>query len=456
MNLLADQNKELRRRAAGILGAMQIHDKMVVIGLGYALKDKDFQVRRSALQALRSFGTGAKLAEPYVSALLVDLDPQLRLEAFQTLQGLGVDPRPSLKKALSHPDPAIRIPIASLMVQLKVEVDLAEPVLLQGLKEKNGALKMLAALSLAQRGLQAEVVLPNFIDGLKNEEASVRRQAAEAIARYGPKGRQAEANLMAALDDPDDRDHLKARQALRKVADAKTLMPAMIKILKQKDARLHRQAAQVIFQVGPEAVGFIVAVLKQEDAPALRLVCLQTLAMVGPRAKEAVPELIKALKDPAPRARMNAARALGNIGPDAKEARTALAQAEKDADDNVQKIARAALAQINADPNQKIFEVQGVLTPGDPFDRVRTGAFHVVHTFPMKAGKTYTINLNSPWDNFLRLEDPQGQQVAFDDDSGGNLNARIIYLAPTDGWYRIIVTSFGNGVSGNYRLLKVE
>ena len=51
---------------------------------------------------------------------------------FRRSRGLGVDPRPSLKKALSHPDPAIRIPIASLMVQLKVEVDLAEPVLLQG------------------------------------------------------------------------------------------------------------------------------------------------------------------------------------------------------------------------------------------------------------------------------------------------------------------------------------
>ena len=57
---------------------------------------------------------------------------------------------------------------------------------------------------------------------------------------------------------------------------------------------------------------------------------------------------------------------------------------------------------------QKEFEVQGVLTPGDPFDRVRQGHFHVVHTYQMKAGQTYTIDLNSPWDNYLRLENAQG------------------------------------------------
>ena len=45
-----------------------------------------------------------------------------------------------------------------------------------------------------------------------------------------------------------------------------------------------------------------------------KLVCLQMLAMVGPPAKDAVDELVKALDDPSPRARMTAARALGNIG----------------------------------------------------------------------------------------------------------------------------------------------
>jgi hypothetical protein len=129
-----------------------------------------------------------------------------------------------------------------------------------------------------------------------------------------------------------------------------------------------------------------------------------------------------------------------------------LTKAEKDADGNVQKIAQAALAQIRADPNGKDFEVQGVLTPGDPFDRVRTQHFHVVHTYRMKAGVNYTIDLRSQWDNYLRLENSRGVQLAQDDDSGGFPNARIVFRAPEDGWYRIIVTSFGGGASGPYTL----
>ncbi len=174
--------------------------------------------------------------------------------------------------------------------------------------------------------------------------------------------------------------------------------------------------------------------------------------MVGPPAQEAVADLIKALDDPLARTRMTAARALGNIGPGAKAALEALAKAEKDADANVQKVAQAAQTQIRADPNLKEFQVQGVLTPGDPFDRVRRGMFHVVHTYSMKAGQTYTINLISSWDNFLRLENAQGQQLAQDDDSGGMLNARINFRAPQDGWYRIIVTSYAPRASGNYTL----
>ncbi len=452
VDLLGAKYTDVRRTAAGLLGALQVRDKMVVIGLGYALKDADSQVKFAALQALRGMGTGAKLAEPYVSGLLVDLDPKLRVEAFHVLTGLGADPRPGLKKALAHTNPAIRIPTASLMTALGVEIALAEPVLVAGLKEKNAALRMQAAYSLANRGLKADEVLPIFLEGLKNDVASVRRQAAEAIAPYGPKAARAVPALTAALDDRDDAVRAQALQTLRKVADAKTLLPVALKVLRHKDTNLHDQGAEIFFQIGPESVSDLATLLRNEKAPGLRLVCVQALAMVGPRAKDAVPELIRALADAQPRTRLNAARALGNIGPDAKAAADALKKATQDGDDNVRKLAAAALTQINADPKQKGFEVQGVLTPGDPTDKVRVGHYAVVHTYFMKAGQRYTIDLIAPWDNFLRLEDAQGKQLAQDDDGGGYPNARIVFDAPADGYYRIIVTSFAPKTAGPYTL----
>jgi HEAT repeat protein len=453
VDLLGAKHDEVRRLVATRLGSIQVRDKMIVIGLGYATKDKDYLVRLNALHSLRGMGTGAKLAEPYVTALLTDVDLELRKEAFQTLQALGVDARPGLKKALSNSDPAVRISTAGLMVSLNIEVDLAEPVLLDGLKEKDESLKVQSAYALAQRGLQVDAVLPIFIAGLKHENAGIRRQSAEALVRYGPKARKAAPDLLTALDDADNSVRAQVLEALRQVGEEpRTLLPAMIKILRRKNDPLHDAAAQVVMQAGPEAVGEIVTALKQEDAAPVRQACLQTLATIGPPAKDAVPELIKALSDPAARNRLNAARALGNIGPDAKDAVDALTQAEKDSDANVKLVSQAALTQIRADPKQKEFQVQGVLTAADPMDRSRKQMHHVVHTYYMKAGQNYTIDLISPWDNYLRLENAQGKQLAEDDDSGGNLNARIVIQAPADGWYRIIVTSYSAGVTGNYTL----
>ena len=68
----------------------------------------------------------------------------------------------------------------------------------------------------------------------------------------------------------------------------------------------------------------------------------------------------------------------------------------------------------------------------------------------MKADKTYVIDLvkDGVRDPFLYLEDAKGVQVAADDDSGGELNARIIFVPRTDGEYTIIATTLGKETGG--------
>src|SRR5205823_789750 len=56
-------------------------------------------------------------------------------------------------------------------------------------------------------------------------------------------------------------------------------------------------------------------------------------------------------------------------------------------------------------------------------------------------------------DSYLRLENPAGQQVAADDDSGGFLNARIIYRASETGDFKIVCTSFKGGELGKFTLI---
>ncbi len=75
-------------------------------------------------------------------------------------------------------------------------------------------------------------------------------------------------------------------------------------------------------------------------------------------------------------------------------------------------------------------------------------------TFEGSAGDVVTISLSSSdFDSYLSLKNADGQEVAYDDDSAGNLNALIENFAlPTDGTYTIEATSFGSFVSGSFTL----
>jgi len=102
--------------------------------------------------------------------------------------------------------------------------------------------------------------------------------------------------------------------------------------------------------------------------------------------------------------------------------------------------------------------MQGNLAPNDPRDRVRGGSVCKVFTLNMTAGKTYQIDMiknDFALDPFLRLEDPAGNHLAQDDDSGGNLNARLIFPCTQNGEYRIVATTFVGGV-GNFTLTVAE
>jgi hypothetical protein len=99
----------------------------------------------------------------------------------------------------------------------------------------------------------------------------------------------------------------------------------------------------------------------------------------------------------------------------------------------------------------EVLKVDGELATTDPDDAVRKHP-HKVFTLKMAAGVTYIIDMKSTQiDSYLRLEDASKKQLAQDDDSGGDLNARIAFRCTVDGEYRIIATTFGGG-TGKFAL----
>lgn len=83
----------------------------------------------------------------------------------------------------------------------------------------------------------------------------------------------------------------------------------------------------------------------------------------------------------------------------------------------------------------------------------RLGKLARVYSINVKAGQTYTIDLSSQdIDCYLYLFNANSKLLAQDDDSGGDLNSRIVIRATQDGVYHIIATSLGGDETGEFNL----
>src|SRR5262249_54560940 len=121
-----------------------------------------------------------------------------------------------------------------------------------------------------------------------------------------------------------------------------------------------------------------------------------------------------------------------------------------------------------------VLEKESELTFNDPIDQVQNerdkkGCRYKVHPIKMIAGRLYQIDMVSltptnrrgpeaqgkKWDNYLRLEDDKGVQLAYNDDivRGVEWDARIQNFTPKrTGTYHIIATSFEPTEMGKYKL----
>ncbi len=96
--------------------------------------------------------------------------------------------------------------------------------------------------------------------------------------------------------------------------------------------------------------------------------------------------------------------------------------------------------------------VDGTLVQDDI--RRRSGKFEDVYVLQGQRGQRIDFRLSSSdFDSFLLVTGPEGFNLINDDEEGGEgLDSRLIVELPSDGAYRISVTSFRPGETGAYRL----
>jgi HEAT repeat protein len=129
-------------------------------------------------------------------------------------------------------------------------------------------------------------------------------------------------------------------------------VPALVKALKDEDARVRLEAAENLGLIGPpaaDAVPVLLKLAKQDADPLVRVVAARAVACIDPKNETAVPILVEALKDKAGKVRKSAAQSLGDLGPGARSAVAALIETAKDLDPTVSWAVIDALGQIGPD-----------------------------------------------------------------------------------------------------------
>jgi hypothetical protein len=102
--------------------------------------------------------------------------------------------------------------------------------------------------------------------------------------------------------------------------------------------------------------------------------------------------------------------------------------------------------QLPGEFEKPVMQEKVTITDKDPVYQPRNSR-HKPYNIKLKAGNMYVIDLvktNQQQDPYLYLEDANMKIVRQDDDSGGDLNARIIFQPPQDGDFRIIATTLNN------------
>jgi HEAT repeat protein len=151
-----------------------------------------------------------------------------------------------------------------------------------------------------------------------DKSARIRGAAAFAVSRiaYGVKRTGAHATeifdtVVASLDDPDPLTRMNSAMALGMLgADARPALPALEKCIRKEENKakvltfpltIREQMIACIGFMGEDGKGGLKLLEEMllDDEETTRKRCAMTLGQLGPAAKEAVPLLKEALRDPA-------------------------------------------------------------------------------------------------------------------------------------------------------------
>ena len=275
-----EKDSAARREQAVALGRMGKIARPAVLPLIDTLKDAAPATRAAAADALGRIGGDARSATVALLPLLKDANRSVRLAAIFALG--RVDPE--------DPEPVSEAFVGILGAQANRDRMLAGAASvassLAWAERRDDEMVQETVVALGLLGDRSPEVVQAVANRLPDASVEVRRQAALALAKFGPASRGAEKSLVQSFHGDDDKT-------------------TRIYALHALCTSFGTDAASV--------VGTVSARLAGEPEAEVRVAIAEELGAFGPAAKEALPALRAAQRDPQIKVREAAAVALRNI-----------------------------------------------------------------------------------------------------------------------------------------------
>ena len=304
----------------------------------------DENVRQGASIALSKLG---KTAVPALKTSLASGQPDVRVWSAHTLGEIGQAAESALGDliaTLTDSDETLRSTAAQALG--KIRAPAAVDGLANALDDQNERVRRQAAVALGQIGPASHAATARLIAALSDHQ--VRRCARDALIQIGPSTAEL---LVDSLDDNNIRfdisvvllkvDPAKAMQlGLDKptTADLRSLHMVLYDTTRQRDE--HLSAAMSLADLGEKGFAILIRAFDQEQ------IARTAASAFSQAGRPAVRLLVEALAHPRPDVRATAADAIGHIGPVASDAVPVLIRLLKDQDRDVRNRAVRALHEL--------------------------------------------------------------------------------------------------------------
>ncbi len=397
------ETQEAKRIAEALLIALRVESQVVVkravvSSIGHmggeatgavedlvgALSVED--LRRRAVVALGRIGPAAKAAISPLANLLGD--ERVGSASATALGAIGLDASAALIEAMASKEATVRgrgaralglvgAGLAESVGGDKAQAGALTAALLKSAADADASVRYEVVSALGHGFDRSESVVAALIAALDDADENVRYRASQSLRSFGE---EAIAALKAALGS--DKEHVRAGavRALSGVSgdavnevvgdvakllgdaeatvryhaavtlkqlggDAKDAAPQLAKALRDSDEYVRSQSEQALAEMGAEAAAALAVELKKSD---MKLRALGIMKRLGADAKPAVAQLTELLADPDTDVRCDVIKLLTTIGPpDAKPAIEPLKKLLNDDNQRVKDAAKTALEKID-------------------------------------------------------------------------------------------------------------